>query len=263
MPLALQVSGLVLAQTAPSLLVLNFDGFVRLGIGAGHIHYQRLGAVSDDEVRHMVSDWGLALLLLLRGTPPMHASAVRSGADGGASLFCGLSGAGKSTLSLALARRGYPKIADDIAAIRFEPGAVYVEPGVAHSKLMVDALDRLQLPQDGLRPVTHKAYKFIVPLDVWRQPEPLRQIIELQLQPTGPVVLQELRGAEKLGVLDRHTVGTTVMRRFGFRGMHLQWLQRIASSTPVYRLTRPADRDSMDEIIDTLERLWHPDSAGA
>jgi hypothetical protein len=247
---------LMLREGLPPELVVNFESLVRLGITRDRVHYQGLGQSLANDVRHTVSDCALGLLLLLRGTPPLHAAAVHVGALDGAAILCGSSGAGKSTLSLALANHGYPKMADDIAAISLRGALAYVEPGVAHSKLLVDALNRLSVPAEGLHQVAHRMDKYIVPLTLWPRPEPLRCVVEIDLQSTGPVVLKELRGVEKLGTLDRHTIGTLVMRRFGLRNMHMGWLVKLAARTKVYRLTRPADRDTIHEIISALERLW-------
>jgi len=57
----------------------------------------------------------LPLVLQVRGTEVLHASAVRS--PRGVVAFCAGSGTGKSTLAAALGRRGYPVWADDAIAV--------------------------------------------------------------------------------------------------------------------------------------------------
>jgi hypothetical protein len=57
----------------------------------------------------------LPLVLQVRGTEVLHASAVRS--PRGVVAFCAESGTGKSTLAAALGRRGYPVWADDAIAV--------------------------------------------------------------------------------------------------------------------------------------------------
>ena len=57
----------------------------------------------------------LPLVLQVRGTEVLHASAVRS--PRGVVAFCAESGIGKSTLAAALGRRGYPVWADDAIAV--------------------------------------------------------------------------------------------------------------------------------------------------
>lgn len=246
--------GVDLVETSPPRIRVGFAPSVGLDISPSHIRYYRWNCPDVRVVGHLVTDWALPLVLLARGTPAFHGAAVRL-QSGGACLICGLSGAGKSTVSLELSRRGYPKLADDIAALRTGDASVVVEPGVGHSKLLVDALERMSLPQEGLEPVTHKAHKFIVPTGVWPTAEPVRCIFELSVYPGDQVDIQPVTGPEKFSILDRHTVGTTLMRRGGLRGMHLAWLQRVAT-IPVYRLRRPAGVDSMDQLIHCMEQVW-------
>lgn len=194
---------------------------------------------------------------MLRGTPALHAAAVQAKGAGGAVLLCGLSGAGKSTTSFVLSQHGHRKLADDISAIALDQQQVLVEPGLAHSKLMVDALAKLDVATEGLRPVVHKANKYVVPpVEYLAVRQPVREIIELVALPDAPLGMQELKGVEKIGALDRHTAGTTVMGRFGLRGMHMAWLTRIATRVPVFRLTRPTGQDTTDEIVRLLETHW-------
>lgn len=233
---------------------LRFPESIELAVSANRIGYGRVDTASFRDVAHYVTDWALPLALMLRGTPALHGAAVKLPL-GGACVICGLSGAGKSTLSLELSRRGHAKLADDIAAIRVSGHEIWVEPGVGHSKLLVDALDRMALPTDGLEPVMHKASKYIVPTVLWPSAEPLVCVIELVAEPGADVQLQPVLGPEKFSVLDRHTVGTTLMRRVGVRGMHLAWLQKLAG-IPTYRMRRPLGTESLDQLIERLEQLW-------
>lgn len=249
--------GLAVSSQQPLALALDFPGHARMELTATRVTYDTDAGVCEGDLRHLILDWALPLVLMLRGTPALHAAAVRGSTAAGATLLCGLSGAGKSTTSFVLSQRRHQKIADDISAIALDDHGVSVEPGLSHSKLMVDALDRLALDCNTLLPVLHKAEKFVVPsTDTSIRRQPVMEIIELVCESNAALSMKELRGVEKVGVLDRHTAGTTVMGEVGLRGMHMAWLSRMAMAVPVYRLTRPTERDTTEDIALLLEAHW-------
>ncbi|AXV38897.1 hypothetical protein [Methanobacterium sp. BAmetb5] len=80
----------------------------------------------------------MALLLHQRGFLVLHGSAVNTGT--GAVAFLGHRGNGKSTTAIHLYVEGYPLIADDILAIKFDDeGLPLVYPGYPHVRLSDEA----------------------------------------------------------------------------------------------------------------------------
>lgn len=249
--------GAHLLSQDPLTLVLDFSPQARLAISATQVVYERSLNTRSNDLGHLLTDWALPLVLMLRHTPAIHAAAVQNQSDG-ATLLCGLSGAGKSTMSYALDRCGHPKLSDDISAVSIDGDKLFLEEGLSHSKLLVDTLERFGIESIGLRPVLHKAGKYVVP-----PPEnasggrkPIREIVELVKGNDSALTFCELKGLEKIAALDRHTAGNTLMTRFGLRGVHILWLTKIAERLPVYRLTRPSDRDTTSEIVCLLKAHW-------
>jgi|SRR5271166_421429 len=72
----------------------------------------------------------LANISLIRGYEALHASAVES--PQGAIVVIAPSGTGKTALALALARRGWPLISDDILTLGLAPEGVRAYPGTPH-----------------------------------------------------------------------------------------------------------------------------------
>ncbi len=77
---------------------------------------------------------GLGFAARLLGRLCLHASVQL--VDGAAVLLMGPSGAGKSTMSAVLWGLGFPVLSDDVAAIQFQGGEVWVEPGRARISLL-------------------------------------------------------------------------------------------------------------------------------
>jgi hypothetical protein len=83
----------------------------------------------------------LALVLRLRGTVPLHASAVVI--DERAIVFAGAPGAGKSSTAAAFARLGYPVLSDDIVLMADEDGVMMAHPSHGHLSVWPDTAERL------------------------------------------------------------------------------------------------------------------------
>ena len=91
----------------------------------------------------------LAFVLRLRGTVPLHASAVVI--ENRAVLFAGSAGAGKSSTAAAFALLGYPVLSDDIVVIADDGGVMMAHPSHGHLSVWPDAAHGLfateSLPQ--------------------------------------------------------------------------------------------------------------------
>jgi len=147
-----------LRQVTPGEARFGLPGVARLLVrGGNEILIER--QADDEMIRLLLVGTGAALLLHQRGLLPLHASAVV--APAGAILFMGHSGAGKSTLLGEFLRRGYPMLAEDLAAVRLDAeGAAWVEPGVQITKLWADSAAELGQSTDGLPRVRPELEKF-------------------------------------------------------------------------------------------------------
>ena len=83
----------------------------------------------------------LGLLLRLRGTTCLHASAVNI--DGRAVAFVGAAGTGKSTTAAAFARRGFAVLSDDIVPLVERDDLFLVLPAYSHLCLWPDSVKML------------------------------------------------------------------------------------------------------------------------
>ncbi|MGH9700627.1 MAG: HPr kinase/phosphorylase, partial [Candidatus Acidiferrales bacterium] len=90
----------------------------------------------------------LGLVLRLRGTTCLHASAVEI--HGRAVIFPGEEGAGKSTTAAALARRGHAVLSDDVVALAERDGIFLVLPAYPYLSLWEDSVKMLYGAEDAL-----------------------------------------------------------------------------------------------------------------
>lgn len=134
----------------------------RLLVEAGRrVVVHKMPDALESDLRTYLLGTGLGALAHQRGLVPLHVSALLGPA--GAIAFTGPSGAGKSTAVATLSREfGWPVISDDVAVLSVDDGRVTVEGGVRRLRLWSDALDRLNIPKEGLVRDTHRHDKFLL-----------------------------------------------------------------------------------------------------
>ena len=244
-----------LRQVTPGEARFGLPGVARLLVrGGNEILIERRPEADDDMVRLLLVGTGMALLLHQRGLLPLHASAIV--APAGAVLFMGHSGAGKSTLLNEFLHRGYPMLAEDLAAVRLAAdGAAWVEPGVQTTKLWADSAAVLGQPTDGLVRVRPELEKFVVPVDgpLATAPVRLAAIYTLASHNEPAIILEERRDARKFNALLDHTWQKLVVRRMGLHTAHFQRAIAVANQARIVRVLRPDEGFRLQELADAIE----------
>lgn len=213
-------------------------GTIRLR-GGRELWIEPRPGLEEDRLRATVLGSLLSLLLVQRGSFPLHASSVVIA--GQAVAIMGPSGAGKSSLAAALTRLGCAFLADDVSAIDL-PGEVggeapLVHPGIPRFKLASATLETLgESPADHPR-LRGEDEKHAVPAPAASVGAvPLGRLYEIAdddqdvFEPMTPqaAMLAVLRNCHRLD-LGSKTVG---------HGELMARSARIAQSVPVFRLGR-------------------------
>lgn len=120
------------------------------------------GATAEDTRTYFVGPV-MGWVLRLRGLVCLHASTVVIGNH--AVAFCGHPGAGKSTTAAAFAERGYPVLAEDIAALDDCGDSFFVRPGYPRVNLWPDSAAALRGSADALPAITPNWGKRFLPLE--------------------------------------------------------------------------------------------------
>lgn len=193
---------------------------------------------------------GLILVfhLRLRNLLTFHGSAVAI--PSGALVLVGNQGSGKSTTAAHLSRRGYPVLCDD--AVPLVPGPL-VMPGIPLSKLLPDAWERLS----GGAPLDPALWdgvdKYQVPLASSQESRRLSAFLILSPQES----LKEperrlLKGREKFTALISHL---QMISGLDEPKMAFEQLTDWLKNTPVWLLSRPTHRDSVDAVLSLVEEI--------
>lgn len=211
-------------------------------------------AHDDDVLRLFLLGSCMGALLYQRGTVPLHGNAVAT--DRGAVVIAGGTGVGKSTLTMALHRRGYRVLADDICAVNLRDGSEpVVEPGFPRLKLWADTCERFGVDTNALLRIRPEIEKYHYPLDgaFCAERRPLHAVYLLT---TGGGVarpsLRPLTGVAKLTELQAQ------LYKVGFEEARKTWpwlfphMSAIAQGVRVYLVARPKI-DLLDELADLIE----------
>lgn len=219
--------------------------------------------VADDLVSQPLLGLVISLLLELRGTLCLHASAVSIGEK--AAVFLGDKGAGKSTTVGAMLRRGHTPVTDDLVAVDDTlntASAASIRPGIASMKLWPDAIKALALDADPNDRLIHpKGSKLQKPMPaaISQEPVSLGAFFILQRQKTA----RDLRADRKQPHAALQAVlRYTFMARYGETSLgrdhlvqHMKKCAALVANVPIYDLIIPEDLSRLDQIPLTIEPL--------
>lgn len=219
-------------------------GWIKVEAGVPRITVPR----HPDPIRREERIWGLptVLCLLKRGDVPLHAACVE--VEGRALIFAAPGKFGKTTLAAAFGQAGYRVLGEDLVC--FRPGATpAVIPGPALLRLRRDVADTFRIP--GAVEVGRDDERVHLALDGDRgncAPVPLAGVA-LLLEGDTPPRLDPVPGPQ--AVRDLWAVSFNLPTEED-RARCFAAVARLASSTPVWHLTR---RRRLDELPATVQCL--------
>lgn len=132
-------------------------------------------------LRLFILGYGLAILLYQRGNLILHANAVDMG--DGALVLLGSRGAGKSTTSLALHKKGYNLLADDVLNIKVDGGNIpLVSSGFQRLKLWPDVIRNIQEDPESIPRIHSKAEKrsYSITNNFFMQSKPIKSFYVIE-----------------------------------------------------------------------------------
>jgi hypothetical protein len=209
---------------------------------------------SDVDAANYLTGSVLAFVLRLRGSVPLHASAVA--VDGGALLFVGESWSGKSSTAAAFSTLGHSLISDDLVRIEASRDGFMAYP--AHPSLNVwgdseatlfGAVDR-----DAYRKrcidALHAGYRF------QPTPAPIHAVYVLAERTPGGrrPAISHLPPRDALIALVRHTHGGCFLDG-EMRVRELEVIARLVEEVPVREL---AFGDSLEDLVESCRLIARP-----
>jgi hypothetical protein len=198
----------------------------------------------------------IAVLLHQRGDLVLHGSAVAI--QDHAVVFVGNKGKGKSTMAAALYRRGYPLIADDVVAIRFDidDQKPYLSPGFPQMKLWPESAKQLGSSFADFSPIYPDADKLACRAEKQfiTASSPLRRIYVLEQDETPSI--RPLPHQAAFIELIRHSYlarfGNDLTRLQEATERHFMQCMQLVNHVDICQLKR---RLSLDELPDVARMI--------
>ncbi|RII28234.1 MAG: hypothetical protein CXR30_13570 [Geobacter sp.] len=192
----------------------------------------------------------LAVLLQQRGLLVLHANTALTPL--GAVTVSGVSGAGKTTTVAGLLNKECQLLADDITVLRLnDTSLVEVVPGPPQLHLCEDTAEIFGYDIQNIPRFAWRRMKAAVsvPHIMAAQPAPLSALYQLVADDVDDVRIDKLSGFDKFAVLQDCLYGPTLPNEHPDQ---FALFSVMLDSIPFYRISRPASRWSLDEVIEVI-----------
>ncbi|MCJ8009108.1 aldolase [Lederbergia wuyishanensis] len=207
----------------------------------------------EDQIRLYLLGTCMGAILLQRKILPLHGSAIAI--NGKAYAIVGDSGAGKSTLASSLLNKGYQLLSDDVIPVTIsQKGFPIVTPAYPQQKLWQESLDAFGMTSTDYRPIIERESKFAIPVSSKFSTEalPLAGVFELIKTNHDEIIIDPILKLERLHTLFYHTYRNFFISDLGLREWHFQITAGIANNVPIYRLQRPIDSFSANDLASLI-----------
>ena len=220
------------------------------------IFYELKDDASIIDVKPFLLGYCMAMALLQNNILAVHCSAVcePEGLDEGAILIAGESGAGKSTITRRLLEQGYRLMADDVAAVKMEDNA-FVYSAFPYQKLCRNEIKKRNFCMEELIYIGEDKDKFLVPVkDAFvRSPQKLKFMVYMVITEKTEVQVQKLKGIAQLIAFKNNLFLHRLRGDWENDPGVLDLCLTIAADCPVYVISRPENKDTIDEILNNIQ----------
>lgn len=215
-------------------------------ITGGHdILVQPVCGVGEDELASFILGWCIAFLFQLRGFTAIHSSAIEM--EKQAVLISGFSGSGKSTTALALIKSGYRYLADDIVMVNPDNDMI-IQPAFPQQKVcrnVAEQMDAAELVYVNERKDKFAYYNLN---DYCDEPRKLTKMFMLSRYEGDKVLVEKVTGIAKLNGILKNLFLLDAYRAMGFTTEEKKRCLDIAGKLDIYKISRPHNRDTVEEI---------------
>lgn len=243
-------------QASDDAILVNMRSQGRVLVTANCITLDVADDVQPEQIDFYLYGLVPRALRILREEYSLHASCVVRPA-GGAVAIMGRPMAGKSTTVMGLVKRNYGLIIDDILPVDIVGGVPQVFGWDRPVHLRPRTAQHFGYQQGADSGSTR--IKATVPGQF--EPMPLAALFELVADTDDrEVCVRKLDGVERLASVVAHSDLSSLSSVAKRARSYFAWVTAVANAVPVYRITRPTDGWTVDEILDLVVKL--SDDAG-
>ncbi|MBD2752944.1 serine kinase [Spirosoma validum] len=241
------------AQEGPDRMWLNWPSLMGFMATGGNELVVDTRITDEGLLSLFTMSEAFGLLLVQKGYFLLHGGAIQLNNKG--IVFVGEPGAGKSTTVAAFANRGVRIMSDDLVCIRVnEAGKPTLIPAFSQIKIWEKSVEGLQIARDGLDQVREGANKFSWHESVLFEENAvlLEQIFVLTAVNTSEEAISEVpKSRSPIELLSYFPLPDAILQGKSLKD-HFEKSVAIASITPLYKLSRPANFVKLNEFVDYL-----------
>lgn len=209
----------------------------------------------NQEVKTFLLGSAFGYAMILHKSVVLHGGAVAKNNKG--VIITGESGAGKSTVTNGLQERGYAFIADDVCSISRKDNKPHINLAYPQQKLCRDAALNLGYDLSELIYINEERDKFAVRLRDNYLPEGMsfNYIFEIVLSDGDELEIKKVTGHDKLQLLLRNVYrGEGAFSTWGVPVDYMKMCLLIASSIEAYQIARPKNKNTLEEVLEFVEK---------
>jgi len=198
----------------------------------------------------------MAAIIHQRKLIPLHASGILT--DDGVALIVGHSGAGKSTTTKALTIKGHKIFTDDVCVLKLINEKVFAIPSYPMMKLWESSFDLLEIDNknktDKIWSDTDK-YGIFFHEDFISSWQPVIKIFKIEKSDTAvEVMIIKQSGIESFITIGENTYRNHYVEPMKLNTLHFTIVNNLLKQCKVYKITRPADTDSIPAVVKIIEK---------
>lgn len=198
----------------------------------------------------------MAAIIHQRKLIPLHASGIIS--KNGVVLIAGQSGIGKSTTVKALSQKSHKIFTDDVCVLKFHEKKILAIPSYPMMKLWENSFELLQL---GNKNEEHKLKFDMNKYGVFFHDEfvskwkPVIKIFNIEeADDTEKVCIKKQKGIEAFKIIGENTYRNHYVEPMKLNTLHFKIASGLAEQCEVFKITRPANRNSISEVVEIIEK---------
>ncbi len=198
----------------------------------------------------------MAAIIHQRKLIPLHASGIII--NGGVALIVGHSGAGKSTTIKALTKKSHKIFTDDVCVLKLKKGKVFAIPSYPMMKLWENSFDLLQL---GDKNKDYKIWQDNNKYGVFFHDQfvsswlPVVKIFKIEKTETSTeVTISKINGIEAFITIGENAYRSQYVEPMKLNALHFNIVNNLLIQCEVYKITRPADKDSICRVVEIIEK---------
>lgn len=245
-----------LAIFSRNFFYLRIDEVAEYYIESVRITIRPVKDTSDYEVKAYLYGSAIGICAYMQKNILIHGSGLSK--DNKGVIITGNRGSGKSTTAARLRNNGYLFIADDVCGISADRDKSWIEYGYPQIKLCRDAAIKQGFIIDELTYIDENRDKFLAKLTNGLLVDGQRATVLFEIVPDNIETLKiiKMTGQDKLNTVIRNIFRSEYcLKIWGISPDFMKKIIKVANDVLVYRILRPIGKDTLDLVVEEIERI--------